>query len=690
MSALITRFISTSLKSMSPYNPAFQHAEAVRRLLYDPEFSKSSSYNANQNIVPNAEAMGTVSSKYRPFRSNNSYAGAFYTWIVEIGVLAELEKYVGILFTGLENTGAWKYLEDGQDPATQQGQAGGTSYDHSQHAAAYEDMITPEAVILSMHVSRSHGYEDTTLLEEHLARSPPPQSTSQSVPSKGNTEQIVQLERLSRLCAALKEAAQATLRSLESAPSAGFASMLVSAMWKRAAPINYTAAAASAIVGIGGQVQEWAPQPYVKGVTGILSGLLALTSVLVPDKRGDPDGRLAVLSATSVAIAGLENDMYRLLIAYLELYESVTKILMTHSPGARPLTREDKKRLKQFFEAFKRHVCQHQFCREVPAARISLHTRELDISPGELLEVTETAWDAVKEMVNRCEVMIDTAATAPAHETTLTSSGITWTPRPSVPLPPPVLSYELFWSLVHDGSDMPLQLQRAMAARLYAHRSLAVLVYTNWAVVDNDVRVRKLMFQCTGRFDVQVVTIDDYATFHKKSKTDHFLAYVVLKSDAERAALLASSVWTAGALLIMLRSPTHSRTGLYRFFRVYPGQTSSEASTKRDIQEALDLDGTRLQASETVVRTYKRNEDQKCGTYDVMVCLQPDATVDHIAPELAQAYKMRFEPLKIKGRTLVLYPPRRGARVAGLYPSEVLGSFTARTRSMAAIDAEIW
>ena len=69
----IPQFLSKALRTMPPDHAYFHHAETVRRLLYSPEYSNGIQYNANASISANALAMGDISKKYHPFRSNNSY-----------------------------------------------------------------------------------------------------------------------------------------------------------------------------------------------------------------------------------------------------------------------------------------------------------------------------------------------------------------------------------------------------------------------------------------------------------------------------------------------------------------------------------------------------------------------------------------------------------------------------------------
>ncbi|TRM58018.1 hypothetical protein BD626DRAFT_203941 [Schizophyllum amplum] len=434
---------------------------------------------------------------------------------------------------------------------------------------------------------------------------------------------------------------------------------------------------------------------------------------------------------------------------------------------------------KTYTEALQ--TCQQYFSKDAPRSQISLHTRELEISPGELIEVTEAAWDMVKGMVNKCEVRMisaqtqgqileadsssssqdalpdsnpsnrpqkrthdmrdaspspvpskkpreeslvleypcdastsDRASPAPGddqdHPYTIDLSdkpqddlhigvkeednmlepgeipgtqeqnvqntagttapfnnpleytdvplgamerrtmldkflsSVIWKPRTDVFLPPPVLSYELFWL------DARCEEQRARIALLEEKISQSVLVYANWVVKDDDVFVRKLVQQCTGRSDVKVTALQGHMY-------NNSIAFVVLKNKAEKTALLASSVWTCGASLIMLRLPSKSRSGLHRFLRISADGRVDAASMKRALLNKLDPKGTRLHIPETSVRLQSvggRNPD----AYDVMVKLKPGYTLDFVAPPLPVACSLKHRKLKLDGHAHTVYPPR--------------------------------
>ncbi|KAL1758027.1 hypothetical protein FB107DRAFT_272457 [Schizophyllum commune] len=343
---------------MPPDHAYFHHAETVRRLLYSPEYSNGIQYNANASISANALAMGDISKKYHPFRSNNSIIDNLHTWITEFGVLAGLEDYATDLVTGLNNHDAFQCLQDNprHGSITRGGKTRDAAYDHAQHAAAYDDMLSPEAVILSMHASQAQGLSETAFLEQHLANNPPSRMTNSAIDQRRGAE----LDYVQDVCEAMHETAKESLRNLPSVPlditaASSFRSKIATAMWKRASPFNYMTGSAGAVIGLGGQIQDWAPQPYVKAVTGLVGGLLTLTAGYVADKRPDPEGRVVLLQAAADVTCQLQDDIYKLLIAYIELYAGVTQVLKAHGSSGRPLTPEAKNTLRRLFQGYKTH-----------------------------------------------------------------------------------------------------------------------------------------------------------------------------------------------------------------------------------------------------------------------------------------------------------------------------------------------
>ncbi|KAL1685393.1 hypothetical protein GGG16DRAFT_118924 [Schizophyllum commune] len=161
-----------------------------------------------------------------------------------------------------------------------------------------------------------------------------------------------------------------------------------------------------------------------------------------------------------------------------------------------------------------------------------------------------------------------------------------WTPHPSVELPPPAETYELFWATKLPPSG--------------PHFSKLNFI----APVD---RYIDLIEEQTGVARANVLALDAMTTMERGSVRR--LAFVIFDGLEARARMLASPVYTHGHLLVLARKPCADRSGLHRIFELVLTSNGKDKTREVDIGQihnalhrALDSDAKALDRLQTTVR----------------------------------------------------------------------------------------
>ncbi|KAL1663478.1 hypothetical protein GGF50DRAFT_115993 [Schizophyllum commune] len=195
-----------------------------------------------------------------------------------------------------------------------------------------------------------------------------------------------------------------------------------------------------------------------------------------------------------------------------------------------------------------------------------------------------------------------------------------WTPHPSVELPPPAETYELFWatklppsgphfSKLNFIAPVDRYIEQASRARtLKDNLDRAVLLYTNFAIADaKDTVLRSLVEEQTGVARANVLALDAMAAMERGSVRR--LAFVIFDDLEARARMLASPVYTHAHLLVLARKPCADRSGLHRIFELVLTSNGKDKTREVDIGQihnalhrALDSDAKALDRLQTTVR----------------------------------------------------------------------------------------
>ncbi|KAL1742680.1 hypothetical protein HDZ31DRAFT_65747 [Schizophyllum fasciatum] len=195
-----------------------------------------------------------------------------------------------------------------------------------------------------------------------------------------------------------------------------------------------------------------------------------------------------------------------------------------------------------------------------------------------------------------------------------------WTAHVDIAPPPALESDEIFWSInVRLGTRRFIS-QKKRAKMLLKNIPLrrAVLVYTNWDMVRDDRAVQSLIEEQTGSRNVEVSLLDTLAAYIMKDsgredEVPSCLAFVICGSAALKEQLMASAVWTRGERLIILREPTTSVTGQFRFLRVSaPNGHTDDTQLLSDVHAGLSEErkNSTVSTLDTSLTKLYRSRDQ--------------------------------------------------------------------------------